>query len=238
MQLIFIYCFCFSIPTRTRCHPFAHYFTVLGTTMPTATEWKETLLQLEDWKGAADYVDDELIALWEAEPQMKLETLHIMLQMSTTSQTARTKLFGNNLMFMATAESLATKLSAPLQKPAQIIANSPSAANKQVSDDQRPRSDYHLGKGFWCDLKHVFFLGQKNHMADSMFLTLPTKEDYSEYRGDIFTYSDLFSYKFPQCNVFKWVCIIFLHILTYFFFCRLRQGQLEERRVAEEWRYW
>ena len=38
---------------------------------------------------------------------------------------------------------------------------------------------------------HVFFLGQKDHMANALFMTIPATDEYEEYRGNVYTYEGL-----------------------------------------------
>ena len=84
--------------------------------MSSVAEWKEAVLQLDDWKGCVDFIDEELVELWNSEKHMKLETAGAMLTACTNSEFARkAPLLGNNTMFQSKAEELSLSRKQPKQ---------------------------------------------------------------------------------------------------------------------------
>ena len=169
--------------------------------MSSVAEWKEAVLQLDDWKGCVDFIDEELVELWNSEKHMKLETAGGMLTACTNSQFARNQLLGNNLMFRSKAEEISLRRNQQKQQPTAVPGKNiyaAESANSLAAASGRPRSDFPLGKSYWSDLDHVFFLGQKTHMANAIFMTIPGSDEYEEYRGNVYTYEDLYKFAHPD----------------------------------------
>ena len=148
--------------------------------------WKEAVLKLDDWKGCVDFMDDELVDLWNSEKHMTVETAGVMLAACPNSEFARKALLGNNIMFQSKAEELSLRRNQPKQLPTAVPGKNvyhAESANSLAAASDRPRSDFPLSKSYWPDLDHVFFLGQKDHMANALFMTIPGSDEYEEYRG-------------------------------------------------------
>ena len=121
--------------------------------MPTKAQWREAVLQLDDWKDCAEFMDDSLISLWEGEDHMSLKTLPKMLNMCKTSKWMREKLFGNSLVWNGTAESLQYHQQQQLHSSmsTSVATKKNSSTSQAVQDTPRPKTDFPLGKSVWSD---------------------------------------------------------------------------------------
>ena len=148
--------------------------------------------EVDGWAEAIDFIDEDDVKRWNEDKKLDPQKFKSALGMTVTSETMKNYLFANNVWLKAHAESLQDK--APKQKT--IIADDPGTSESAALQD-RPRGDFNMPLGFWCNLGGVFFKGQKKHTAEALLWTLPKKDQATldEYGHGHFTFDTIQAYK-------------------------------------------
>ena len=116
-------------------------------TMTSIGDYRKIMDGLDGWNEAAGFVRPEDVERWNADDQITLKTFPILLKMSITAPTVRSKLLADNLLLIGVAESAATH-NDPQEQPS---AKADEPEDKKP-EEERPREDFNISLDYWTDL--------------------------------------------------------------------------------------